>query len=83
MKFRTMFRLLLALACCIALTWAAPETASTGDGGCHGEIAGQLPHTTSTFGHGPVTAPRNAIRPRNLKSAGSYESQKSASLSSK
>jgi hypothetical protein len=67
MKFRTMFRLLLTLVCSTTLTWAAQETAaSEGDGGCR-EIAGQLPHTTSTFGHGPVTAPRNAIRPRNLK----------------
>jgi membrane-associated phospholipid phosphatase len=66
MKFRTMFRLLLTLACCTTLTWAEPETASTDDGGCR-EIAGQLPHITSTFGHGLVTAPRNAIRPRNLK----------------
>jgi membrane-associated phospholipid phosphatase len=64
--FRLMFRLLLTLACCTTLTWAAQETESTGDGGCR-EIAGQLPHATSTFGHGLVTAPRNAIRPRNLK----------------
>ena len=61
-----MFRLVLALACCTTLTWATPETTSTGDGGCR-EIAGQLPRTTSTFGHGLVTAPRNAFRPRNLK----------------
>src|SRR5580693_8207444 len=64
--FRLMFRLLLTLACCTTLTWAAQDPASTGDGGCR-EIAGQLPHATSTFGHGLVTAPRNAIRPRNLK----------------
>ena len=34
--------------------------------GCQ-QIAGQLPHDASTFGHGLVAAPRNAIRPRNLK----------------
>ena len=39
MKFRMLFRLLLTLACCTTLTWAAQETASTGDGGCR-EIAG-------------------------------------------
>jgi hypothetical protein len=66
MQFRRVGRLLLMLACCIAPTWAAQDPASTGDGGCR-QIAGQLPHTASTFGHGLASAPWNAIRPGNLK----------------
>jgi membrane-associated phospholipid phosphatase len=66
MEFCTIRRLLLMLICCTALTWAAQEPTSTGDGGCR-QIAGQLPRTASTFGHGLATAPRNAIRTSNLK----------------
>jgi membrane-associated phospholipid phosphatase len=66
MQFRMVARLLLVLACCTAPTWAAQDPASTGDGGCR-QIADQLPHTASTFGHGLASAPRNAIRPSNLK----------------
>ena len=66
MHFRIVGRLLLVLACCTTLTWATQDPASTGDGGCR-QIAGQLPHTASTFGHGLASAPRNAIRPSNLK----------------
>src|ERR1700674_343932 len=66
MQFRMVGRLLLVLAYCTAPTWAAQDPAGTGDGGCR-QIAGQLPHTASTFGHGLASAPRNAIRPRNLK----------------
>jgi membrane-associated phospholipid phosphatase len=36
------------------------------DGGCR-EVAGQLPHVAATFGHGLLSAPRNAVRPSNLK----------------
>ena len=66
MKFRTARTLILILACCSSLSWAAQDAANTGDGGCR-QIAGQLPHAVSTFGHGLATAPRDAIRPRNLK----------------
>ena len=66
MQFRRVGRLLLVLACCTAPTWAAQDPASTGDDGCR-QIAGQLPYTASTFGHGLASAPRNAIRPSNLK----------------
>jgi hypothetical protein len=55
MQFRMVGRLLLVLACCTAPTWAAQDPASTGDGGCR-QIAGQLPHTASTFGQGFGTA---------------------------
>jgi len=64
-QFRTIIRLLLILAGCSARTWAAEDTARPSDSGCR-QIAGQLPHAASTFGHGLATAPRNAIRPRNL-----------------
>jgi membrane-associated phospholipid phosphatase len=66
MEFRRFSKLLLMLLCCTALTWAARDPASTADGGCR-QIAGQLPHAAFTFGHGLATAPRNAIRPSNLK----------------
>jgi hypothetical protein len=66
MQFRMVGRLLLVLAYCTVPTWAAQDPASTGDGGCR-QIAGQLPHTASTFGHGLASVPRNAIRPGNLK----------------
>jgi membrane-associated phospholipid phosphatase len=66
MNFRITRRLLLILTCCTALTWAAKDPPITGESGCR-QIAGQLPHTASTFGHGLVTAPRNAIRTSNLK----------------
>jgi membrane-associated phospholipid phosphatase len=48
------------------LAWGAEESTVPGDGGCR-QIAGQLPHTASTFGRGLAAAPRNAIRPSNLK----------------
>lgn len=66
MRCRAIFRVLLLLAFCTALSWAEQDAAGTGDGGCR-QIAGQLPHTAATFGHGLVAAPRNAIRPSNLK----------------
>jgi hypothetical protein len=66
MQFRMVGRLLLMLACSTALTWAAQDPASTGDGGCR-QIAGQLPHTASRFGYGLASVPRNAMRPNNLK----------------
>ena len=64
MQSRIVGRLLLVLACCTTPTWAAQDSANTGEGGCR-QIAGQLPHTASTFGHGLASAPRNAIRPSN------------------
>jgi len=54
------------LVFCQTLTWAAQEPAVAGEGGCR-QIMGQLPHAASTFGRGLVSAPRNAIRPDNLK----------------
>ena len=66
MRFRMVPRLLLALASCTPLTWAVQDPAGTGDGGCR-QIASQLPHTASTFGHGLATMPRNAIKLNNLK----------------
>ena len=48
------------------MAWAAQKTTNSADGGCR-EIAGQLPHAASSFGHGLLEAPRNAIRPSNLK----------------
>ncbi len=66
MQSRLIISLLLMAACCTTLTWAAQDPAGPGDGGCR-QIAGQLPHAASTFGHGLIAAPRNAIRPSNLK----------------
>jgi membrane-associated phospholipid phosphatase len=67
MQFRLIRRLLLPLAMCAVLSAAAQNPAGTGDnGGCR-QIAGQVPHAASTFGHGLTAAPRNAIRLRNLK----------------
>lgn len=59
-------KLPLMLLFCSGLTWAAQDTSGTNVGGCR-QIAGQLPHAASTFGHGLATAPRDAIRPSNLK----------------
>jgi PAP2 superfamily len=58
--------LLLVLVCHASLTWAAQYPAAASDGGCR-QIASQIPHTVSTFGHGIVAAPRDAIRLTNLK----------------
>jgi membrane-associated phospholipid phosphatase len=66
MRFRLSCGLPLLLVLCAAPAWAAEEPLVTADGGCH-QIAGQLPHTASTFVHGLASAPRNAIRPGNLK----------------
>jgi membrane-associated phospholipid phosphatase len=66
MNFCMIRGLLLVLVCCTAVTWAAEAPASAGDDGCW-HIASRLPHTASTFGHGLETAPRDAIRPKNLE----------------
>jgi membrane-associated phospholipid phosphatase len=67
MRFRLICRLFLPLVMCTALRAAARQAPTgTGDVGCR-QIAGQLPHDASTFGHGLAAAPRNAIRPSNLK----------------
>ena len=66
MQFGLIRGLLLVLVLCTAMSSAAQDPAGTGEGGCR-QIAGQLPHTASTFGHGLAAAPRNAIRLRNLK----------------
>src|SRR5437588_3326282 len=39
---------------------------SSPDAGCWSQVA-QIPHDAVQFGHGVAEAPRNAIRPRNLK----------------
>ncbi len=66
MRFSLARGLPLMLVMSAALLCAAEEPALTSDGGCR-QIAGQLPHTAYTFGQGLVAAPRNAIRPSNLK----------------
>ena len=66
MQFGIIRGLLLVLVICTALSSAAQDLPGTGDGGCR-QIAGQLPHTASAFGHGLAAVPRNAIRPSNLK----------------
>jgi len=68
MNFHRIVRLLLFLTCCTALAWAAqdPTAPAIADDGCRA-IAGQLPRAASTFGHGLALAPREAIRPGNLK----------------
>ncbi len=54
----------LAFLLCASLSYAAQEPVQE-ESGCWG-IASQLPHTAFWFGHGLLTVPRNAIRPRNL-----------------
>ena len=66
MKFGLIRGLLLLLVICTAISSVAQDPAGTSDSGCW-QIAGQLPHTAATFGHGLAAAPRNAIRPSNLK----------------
>jgi membrane-associated phospholipid phosphatase len=67
MLFRFIRRLLPPLVMCATLSAAAAQDPAVGgDGGCR-QIAGQIPHTASSFGHGPAAAPRNAFRPGNLK----------------
>jgi membrane-associated phospholipid phosphatase len=66
MKLRTILGLPVVLALSTVLAWAGQDPAIAGDAGCW-QIARQLPHTASQFGHGLITAPRNAIRPSNLK----------------
>jgi len=65
MQFRLFRRLLLPLVMYAAVS-AAAQTPGGSDGGCR-QIASQVPHTTSTFGHGLAAAPRNAIRWNNLR----------------
>ena len=60
------FTLPLMLVLSAILAFAAQDTGVPGDDGCR-QIAGQLPHTAATFGHGLAAAPRNAIRLNNLK----------------
>jgi membrane-associated phospholipid phosphatase len=66
MEFGVIRGLILVLVICAAMSSAAQDPVGTSDGGCR-QIAGQLPQTASTFGHGLAAAPRNAIRLRNLK----------------
>src|SRR5450631_240469 len=66
LRFSIIRRLPLMLVLSTALAFGAEETAGPADSGCL-QIAGQLPHTASTFGHGLASAPRNAVRPNNLK----------------
>jgi membrane-associated phospholipid phosphatase len=58
--------LLLVLVMGTTLSSTAQDPAGTGDRGCW-QIASELPHTASTFGHGLAAVPRNAVRPSNLK----------------
>jgi membrane-associated phospholipid phosphatase len=66
MRFSLARGLPLMLVMSAALLCAAEEPALTSDGGCR-QVAWQLPHTASTFGQGLIAAPRNAVRPSNLK----------------
>src|SRR5205807_1920926 len=59
-QFR-MVTVLLVVATCTASAWAAQDITNSEDGGCR-EIAGQIPHTASVFGHGLISSPRNAIQ---------------------
>jgi len=65
MQFKLLCRLLLPLLMGTAVGAVAQAPAGA-DGGCW-QVASELPHTASTFGHGLAAAPRNAIRWRNLK----------------
>lgn len=58
------FALLLTLAAASATAADAPSASE--DPGC-GAIVGRLPHDLSRFGHGLLEAPRNSIRPGNLR----------------
>jgi hypothetical protein len=67
MKIHPAFRVVLVLTVISGMARAAePNDFGNSSGGC-GEILGQLPHDLSTFGHGLASAPRNAVRLRNLK----------------
>jgi membrane-associated phospholipid phosphatase len=66
MPFRTIRNLPLVLLFCAPLSWAAQGDPASVAGGCK-QIAGQLPQTASTFGRGLAMAPRDAVRPSNLK----------------
>jgi hypothetical protein len=57
---------IIIVGCFTVVACAEKNLASNEASGCR-EIAGQLPHTASTFGRGLLAAPRNAIRPNNLK----------------
>jgi hypothetical protein len=65
MQLSETFTVLMVLAISSAAL-AAQSPAQPVDGGCW-QIASQFPHTASNFGHGLATAPREAIRPTNLK----------------
>jgi hypothetical protein len=66
MPFRTIRNLPVALLFCTALTWATQSDSTPDTGGCK-QVAGQLPQAASTFGRGLAMAPRDAVRPSNLK----------------
>ena len=65
MQFRTIRNLPLALLFWASLSWAQSQPAPNADG-CR-QVAGQLPQAASTFGRGLAMAPRDAVRPSNLK----------------
>src|SRR5438309_4042813 len=56
--------LLVVLVICTVSETRAQS--SSPDAGCWSQVA-QIPHDAVQFGHGVAEAPRNAIRPRNLK----------------
>ena len=64
LNLRLSVAVLLSLS--TAPAWAEEDGTGPADGGCW-QIATQLPHTGATFGRGLLAAPRNAIRPNNLK----------------
>ncbi len=62
-KPRRIFGLLLLLALCPPVATAVEPQ----QGGSCGEVLRQIPHDLSQLGRGLIRAPRNAIRPSNLK----------------
>ena len=66
MQFRTIRNLALLLLFCTSLTWAEQGQPAPNAGGCW-QVARQLPQAASTFGRGLAMAPRDAVRPSNLK----------------
>jgi len=66
MAFRTIRNLPVVLLFCASLSWAAQGDPAPVAGGCK-QVAGQLPQAASTFGRGLAMAPRDAVRPSNLK----------------
>jgi hypothetical protein len=66
MPFRAIRNVPVVLLFCTTLTWATQSEPDLDAGGCR-QVASQLPQAASTFGRGLAVAPRDAVRPSNLK----------------